>query len=130
MDLLEYQYVLRKGAPQGGLDPTATDVLRTSDEAFNSNTLWHHLKLDVIVNPQGDVVLNIYKNDLNSNPVTAPVWAAIPGMDAFVDDGNGILTGTLPLISGFRGFYGHYNGGGVGKVSMHDHVEVYRQLTP
>ena len=125
-----YQYVLRKGLVAGGLDPSGDDVLRTSDETFSANTLWHHLRLDVIVNPQGDVVLNVYANDLSVNAVTAPSWSSISGMDSFTDDGNGILTGTLPLTSGFRAFMGHFNDGEAGKVSLIDHVEVYRQTSP
>lgn len=125
-----YQYVLRKGLVTGGLDPTAADVLRKSDATYSSNTLWHHLRLDVIVNPQGDVVLNTYLNDLTVNPVTAPAWTTIPGMESYTDDGNGILTGTLPLTSGFRGFIAHFNDGEAGKVSLIDHVEIFRQLSP
>lgn len=125
-----YQIVLRKGLLQGGLDPTGTDVLRVSDESFNSNTQWLHLRLDVIVNPQGDVILNTFRNDLTANAVTAPGWAVIPGMDPFTDDGLGVLTGTLPLTSGFRGFFVHFNNGLTGKVSLVDHIELFRQLSP
>lgn len=125
-----YQYVLRKGTLVGGLDPTAADVLRVSDASFNSNTLWHHLKLDVLVNPQGDVVLNVFANDLNVNPVTTDPADAIPSMDPFTDDGNGILTGTLPLTSGFRTFFGMYAANAPGKVAMFDHIVPARQLNP
>lgn len=125
-----YQIVLRKGLAIGGLDPTDADVIRVSDQSWSSNTIWFHLKLDVIVNPQGDVVLNVYNNDLDVNTVSAPSWEAISGMDPFIDDSVGILTGTVPLISGFRGFFGHYNGGESGKVSMFDHIELSRQLSP
>ncbi len=86
--------------------------------------------LDVIVNPQGDVVLNVYANDLDSNTVTAPTWDPISGMDAFIDDSAGVLTQTPPLISGFRGFYGHFNNGESGKVSLIDHIELSKQLSP
>lgn len=123
-----YQYVLRKGLVSGGLDPTGDDVIRKSDESFNSNTLWHQLRLDVIVNPQGDVVLNVLASDLTLHTVSSPSWAAVPGMDSFTDDGNGILTGTLPLTTGFRPFFSHFNEGESGKVSMFDQLEAFRQL--
>lgn len=122
-----YQIVLRKGIVKGGLDPTGSDVLRASNESWASNTIYQHLRLDVIVNPQGDVVLNVFKNDLDVNTVTSPNWEAISGMDSFVDDSVGALTGTAPLISGFRGFFGHFNDGEAGKVSLIDHVELEQQ---
>lgn len=126
-----YQYVLRKGLGGGGLDPTGTDVLRVSDESFTSNTAWHHLRLDVIVNPHGDVILNVYYNStLATTGVTAPTWSAVPGMDSYVDDANGVLTGSAPLASDFRGMMGHFNDGEVGKVSLIDHVELFRQISP
>lgn len=125
-----YQIVLRKGLLTGGLAPTDADVLRVSDESFTSNTLWHHLKLDVLVNPQGDVVLNVYKSDLALNLVTAPDWQPISGMESFIDDSNGVITGTAPLVSGFRGVMAHLANGSAGKASFIDHVRVFRQLTP
>jgi hypothetical protein len=125
-----YQLVLRKGYITSGLDPTAADVLRVSDASWSVNTKWLDLRLDVIVNPQHDVVLNVYQNDLDANPVTAPNWVAIDGMDSFVDDSNAILTGTAPLVSGLRGFFGHFNDGLTGKVSLFDQLELYRQLSP
>lgn len=125
-----YQIVLRKGLVGGGLDPTSADVLRVSDESWSSNTKWFHLCLDVLVNPQGDVVLNVYANDLDVNTVSAPNWVAVSGMDSYIDDSAGVLTGVAPLVSGFRGFFGHFNNGESGKVSLFDHVEFFRQLSP
>jgi hypothetical protein len=125
-----YQIVLRKGMVTGGLDPTAADVLRASDESWSSNTKWLHLRLDIIVNPQGDVVLNVSQNDLDVNTVDSPAWQVVSGMDSFIDDAGGVLTGTAPLIAGFRGFFGHFNNGEAGKVSLFDHVELLRQLSP
>lgn len=125
-----YQITLRKGLVTGGLDPTGSDILRVSDESWSSNTKWFHLRLDIIVNPQGDVVLNVYINDLDVELVTAPSWAAVSGMDSYIDDSTGVISGTSPLISGFRGFFGHFNNGEAGKVSLVDHVELFRQLSP
>ena len=113
------------------MDPSGTHVLRSSDESFTSNSLWFHLRLDVIVNPQDDVVLNVYRSDLTTEDVDAPTWVAIPGMDAFVDDANGIIIGTIPPVTG--GLYcvvGHYNNGNAGRVSLVDHVEIARQTSP
>ena len=122
-----YQFVLRKGLVIGGLDSGGSDVLRVSTSSFSSNTAWHHLKLEVVVNPHGDVVVNVY---MNLGNVTTPVWVVIPGMDSFVDDSNGIFTGTPPLISGFCGFFGHYNSGAAGKVSLFDQITIERPNSP
>jgi hypothetical protein len=58
------------------------------------------LRLDWVVNPGGDIILKVYENDLDTNPVDAPVWEAITGMDDFVDDALGINSGSLPYTSG------------------------------
>lgn len=129
-DSTPYQIVLRKGLVTGGLDPTGADVLRVSDESWSANTTWLHLKLDVIVNPHGDVVLNVFRNDLNLHTVDAPDFVAVSGMDSYIDDSVGVITGGTPLVSGFRGFYGHFNNGEAGKVSLIDHIELSRQLSP
>jgi len=126
-----YQIVLRKGYLIGGLDPSGSDILRRSDESFASNALWFHLRMDVVINPHGDVVINIMQNDLGSNAVTSPGWSSIPGMEAYTDDSLGVLSGTAPLVSGgFRGFMAHFNNGTAGRVSLIDHLELYRQITP
>ena len=130
-----YQIVLRKGLVGGGLDPTGADVLRVSDATWNSNSKWFHLRLDIIVNPQGDVVLNVKQNDLDTETVDDPDWIDIPGMESFTDDALGILTqfGTSPnppITSGFRGAFGHFNNGEAGKVSLFDQLEIFRQISP
>ena len=68
--------------------------------------LWHHLRLDMIVNT-GDVLLKVFENDLTANPIgTTPVWTTPPGFAAggFIDDALTIATGTLPFTSGFMGY--------------------------
>lgn len=122
-----YHIVLKKGLLTTGLDSDDDGVLRYSDEAFTSHTTWFHLRLDVLVNPQLDVVLNVYRNLGN---VTTPTWVAIPGMDSYVDDSLGVLSGSVPLVLDFRGVIGHYAGGVAGTVSLIDHIELSRQLAP
>lgn len=100
--------VLRKGIMQGGLpdsaaNPTGADgVLRRSTASYAPGT-WVHVRLEVVYNLSGDVVINCYQNDLAANDVDSPVWVAIPGMDPFIDDGTGINTGSLPLVGGRAG---------------------------
>ena len=127
-----YQIVLAKIIPNTGLPTTGASVLRVSDESFSSTSKWHHLRLDVIVNPHGDVRLVALSNDLDAvgADVAVPDWQPISGMDDYTDDALSVLTGTAPLVSGFRGFFGHYNGGEAGKVSLFDHLEIHRQIAP
>ncbi len=116
--------VLRKGAISGGLDPTGSGVLRVSTATYEPGT-WLHLRLDMIVNPNGDTVLVVMQNDLETNPVTAPVWEAIPGMDDYIDDALEINSGSAPYAGGFLGFGFYANG--LSRRGYFDHLEVYRQ---
>jgi hypothetical protein len=84
-----------------------------------------HLRLDAIVNTNGDVVLNCYENNLALNPVTAPVWEAIPGISQFIDDQLGINSGSQPFTSG-RGGFG-FATKDVTRRSYVDYVEIQRQ---
>jgi hypothetical protein len=127
---IPYKIVLRKGLLISGLDPASSDVLRQSNESYSDLTLWHHLRLEVLVNPHGEVRVNAFKNDLTLNAVSAPVWEAIDGMDGFIDDSLSVLTGTPPLTSGFRPVIGMYNGGNAGAVGLIDHITIARQQNP
>ena len=119
------EIVLRKGAPVGGLDPTGSDILATGSSTFAAG-VWVHLRMDVINNPNGDVVINCFQNDLTANAVTAPVWTAIPGISTVVDDALQVLTGTAPLLGGFVG-YG-FESTALNRRGLFDHVEVLRQV--
>jgi len=128
-----HRIVLRKGKPSEGIaggapDPDGTHhILRRSTATFVSGT-WHQLRLDVIANPGGDVILKCFASDLGVAPVTAPSWAAIVGMADFVDDALGVATGTVPVANGYAGFA--FQTKNVTRRGWYDHVEVYRQLTP
>jgi hypothetical protein len=122
---------LRKGALSGGLPDEAPDpagvnkIIRRSTEVVAVGA-WVHLRLEAVVNTNGDVVLNCYKNDLAANAVTSPVWTAIPGMASFTDDALGIATGSLPYTAGRMGF-----GCTVADVTRRvyvDHVECLKQV--
>lgn len=98
--------VLVKGQLAYGIPdvaPGSQGVLRRSAATFAKGT-WVHLKLEAILQPNGDVVLTCYQSDLSANLVTAPSWSAIPGMAAFTDDNAQINTGSAPLTSGRVGF--------------------------
>lgn len=124
-----YEIILYKGAIANGLDPTADGVLATSATTYNPDT-WHHLRLDMIVNPNGDVVLNVYESDLDTYAVTAPTWVAVSGISQFIDDALGVNSGLagntdLPYTGGRVG-YG-FTTEEAARRAYFDHVVVQRQ---
>lgn len=130
---------LRKGALLGGLpgvsivDPDAApNILMRSTNTFEPN-IWHHLRLDVIVQGTGDVVLQVFRNDLDVHSVGSPLWEVIPGMEGpftafngFVDDNLGINTGTQPLTAGYMGFGTRFET--ANRATYFDHITCDRQL--
>lgn len=124
-----HHIVLRKGGLSGGLPdiaPGTQGVLRRSTGTFLPAT-WLHLRLDMVVNLNGDVLLQVFQNDLVAHPLgSAPSWAAVPGMDQFIDDALGINSGSQPFTSGRAG-YGFFTKD-VTRRGFFDQVEVYRQL--
>jgi len=119
-----HEIILRKGAPAGGLLPTASGVLRRSTAQYLPG-VWLHLRLDMIVNPNGDTVLKVFQSDLDTNLVTAPVWAAIAGMDDIIDDALGINTESLPFSGGFAGFA--FQTQDVSRRGFVDQIQLLRQ---
>jgi len=129
-----YQIALKKGAPASGLSASDSTTLRSSNVAYtdvgDSAAVWFHLRLDVLVNPHGEVVLNVYQNDVQTNGLGAgEVWLPIDGMDQFIDDPAGVFSGSVPHLDGFYGFYGMYTTA-AGSTALFDHIEVWRQTAP
>ena len=113
-----HHIVLKKGrlvdgVPDVAPDPTLNGVLMRSIASYAADT-WLHLRLDMIVQGTGDVILQVFANDLDVNDVTAPNWDPVPGMEGplaptvegFVDDALQVNTGSNPYTSGRAGF-GH-----------------------
>lgn len=122
--------VLRKGTVDAGLasgtpDPTNNGILRRSTNAREIDE-WYHVRLDMVVNPSGDVILKVFENDLSVNPVDTPVWQAVAGMADFTDDSLGVNTGSAPYTSGRAGF--GIRNDDVTRRSFFDHLRVIRQL--
>lgn len=121
--------VLRKGSLVAGLPdvaPGGSGVLRRSTGEVSIDQ-WRHLRLDMIVNLNGDVRLQVFENDLSLHAIgTAPTWAAIPGMTEFVDDALGVNSGSLPYTSGRAGF--GFASSDVTRRAYFDQLEVIRQL--
>jgi hypothetical protein len=119
---------LRKGVISSGVpgdEVGSGGILAVSTATFDWDT-WLHLRLDQVVNDNGDVILNMYQNDLGTNPVTAPVWEAIEGLSSIVDDALGVNTGSAPFTSGRFGF--GFAAQDITRRGYFDHLEVFRQL--
>jgi hypothetical protein len=120
--------MLRKGALSSGMDPADSGMISLSADSFAKDT-WVHLRLDVIEQPSGDVLLKVFQNDLTANAVTAPSWAAISGMDDFTDDSLGHATGSVPYTSGGRMGFGFYSEAAVNRYGYVDHFQPQKDNT-
>ncbi len=134
-----YRVALRKGQLVQGIpsaSPGTSGILRRTTATFSPDK-WFHLRLDAIVNLNGDVILKVFENDLDVNPVTAPVWTPVAGIEdaalvgshgagtAFVDDALGINSGSAPFTSGRMGF-GFFSKD-ISRRGFFDHIECSRQ---
>jgi hypothetical protein len=104
--------------------PGALGVLRRSTQTVPIGT-WVHLRLDAVINTNGDVVLNVFRNDLSVNTVASPVWAAVPGINQFIDDALGANSGSIPFTEGRMGFAGRF--ADVGRRVYFDRLECIRE---
>ena len=100
-------------------------MLVRSSESFAQGT-WLHVRLDVVVNTNGDVVLSAFRNDLVAHSIgTAPDWEPIAGMPVFIDDQLGINSGSQPYTSG-RGGFGFASSDDTRRGFV-DQIELFRQ---
>ncbi|MGN6107486.1 MAG: hypothetical protein ACTHU0_20420 [Kofleriaceae bacterium] len=121
-----HRIVLRKGAVVTGLpDAEGPGTLLASGASFSLGT-WLHLRLDMIVNLNGDVVLKVFQNDLVARPLGVPPdWQPVAGMLEFIDDATAINSGSQPLTSGRAGFGLAVRD--VTRRAFFDHIELLRQ---
>lgn len=107
-DNAPYSVVLAKGTIAEGLRLNAENIsiLKTGSAQYSmGDNLWHHLRLDAIVQVNGDVLLRCFENNLTTHPInTTPSWQPIAGMSDFIDDVLHINTGSAPLWGGCCGF--------------------------
>lgn len=126
-----YHLVLRKAVMSSqhvdaAPNPSVNGVLLRSTQAYAQNT-WHQLRLDAIVNDNGDVILQVFENDLDAHPLgTAPTWTAVPGMEEFIDDALAVNSGTAAFTSGRAGFGVWVND--VTRRAYFDSLAISRQL--
>jgi hypothetical protein len=118
--------VVIKGPPSDGIPESGDSVLMKSTATFVQGT-WVHLQMDVIVQPHGDVHIQVAQNDLSANDVTSPSWAAIDGMPEYIDDVLGVRSGTPPYSNGGYAGIAYYTEE-IGRYGLIDHVKVARQI--
>jgi hypothetical protein len=123
-----HKIVLRKGKISDGLPALPagnSGVLLVGTETFVAGT-WKHLRLDAVVNTNGDVILKAFESDLGANAVTSPVWTPVPGVEEFIDDALGVNSGSVPFLSGYGGFA--FVTKDITRRSYFDQLTVERQL--
>lgn len=129
LDADPYEIVLAKGKIGGGIVEGASDLVilrRSSAQYVVGDDEWHHLRLDCIVEPNGDVLLKMYENDLSAHPIGGtPDWQAIAGMSDFIDDRLQIASGSAPLLGGYCGFAFAVSNG-INRRGAFDAIEAYR----
>lgn len=132
-DGTSYRIGLKKGSPNGGFATSDAGMLRQSTTGYTYSgdaAGWFHLKLEVLVNPHGEVILNVEQNDLVAHTVLAPSWQAIDGMEDYIDDSLGHLTGSLPYLASFYAVMGMYVENTQGVLALIDHFTAERQTNP
>lgn len=108
------------GIPDGA--PGTLGILAKSTDIVDLNE-WVHLKLTIIAQANGDVVLRCYRSasDLDE----AADWQPIEGLDEFVDDVTKINSGSDPLTAGRPGFGFSYLG--KNRVAAISNLQITRQ---
>lgn len=109
-------------SPQNSLLRSTATYTIDSDPDEN----WKHVRMDVIVQGNGDVLIRVYENDLDTNDVDAPEWALVAGMELFTDDVLGVNSGSLPFVAGYMGF--GFASEAIGRRSYFDYLEMLRQV--
>lgn len=131
--------VLVKGSPNVGIpnDGLNTKVLRTSSETISQGK-WIHLRMDLIVQGSGDVVIRCYQNDVEAHPLDIPsswVWVPIVFDDGwssqfedgyFIDDVVGVNSGSVPIQAGFAGFASKLTE--AARRSYFDNLQITKQV--
>lgn len=109
LDADPYKIVLAKGSIVGGIinEDVDTKILAVGSIQYSmGDALWHHLRMDTIVQPNGDVLIKAYESNLAALPVTNPNWETVAGFDpdGYIDDVLEIESGSAPLWGGYAGY--------------------------
>lgn len=115
LDADPYEIVLAKAPLVAGLvddDEDVSILARSAAQYSMGDGLWHHLRMDAVVQPNGDVLIQCFANDLAAHPLgTAPSWEEIPGFpDGAPDDEYGVVDGVTQITTGTAPLWGGYWG--------------------
>lgn len=123
-----YRIVVVKGPIINGIPAATTEnsLLRSTSTYTITADQWHHIRMDMIVQGTGDVIIQCFESDLSTNPVTAPVWSPITGCESFTDDALGVNSGSLPFTDGYMGF--GFASTQQGRRAYFDQLEMIRQM--
>lgn len=114
--------VLVKGTLSAGL-PFAQAIANSA--VYYEGDEWLHMRLDVIRQPDDNVLINVYENDLGAHDVDVPDWQLVSGLGGIADDAAGISFGS-PYLGGYGGVA--YYTGNQGRFGLVDHVQVSAQI--
>ena len=128
-DSSPHRIILRKGSILEGIpdSPVGTDgVLARGTSLFPGET-WHQLRLDAVLNENGDVTLVCRQSDIGVQGMEDPVWRHIPGIgESFIDDALGVQSGSTPLAGGRIGFA--FQCSDVARRAFFTRLTLFRQL--
>lgn len=121
--------VLRKGKISEGIpnsDVGTDGVLAKGSEAFPPEK-WHQLRLDAVLNENGDVTIICRQSDVDVQGMENPLWTHIPGIgEATIDDVLGVRSGTVPFAQGRMGFALQVSD--VARRAFFTRINLYRQI--
>lgn len=121
--------VLRKGRLDEGIpdSPVGTDGVLARGTVAHAPETWHQLRLDAVLNENGDVTLICRQSDIPTQGMEDPLWRHVPGIgESFIDDALGVQSGSAPYTSGRIGF--GFQCSDVARRAFFTRLTLYRQL--
>ena len=128
-DANPHHIVLRKGVLADGIpdSPVGTDGVLARGSVGHPPETWHHLRLDAVLNENGDVTIVARQSALAAQGMEDPLWQHVPGIgESFIDDALGVSSGSTPITAGRIGF--GFQCSDVARRAFFTRLTLYRQL--
>ncbi len=128
-DSSPHYIILRKGVLADGIpdSPVGTDGVLARGTVAHPPETWHHIRLDAVLNENGDVTVVCRESNLDVQGMEDPLWRHVPGIgEAFIDDALGVQSGSVPYTSGRIGF--GFQCSDVARRAFFTRLTLYRQL--
>jgi len=128
-DASPHYLVLRKGSILDGIpnSPVGTDGVLARGSVAHLPETWHQLRLDAVLNENGDVTLICRQSDIAVQGMEDPLWKHIPGIgESFIDDALGVQSASQPFKNGRMGFA--FQCSDVARRAFFTRMTLYRQL--